>query len=46
MKENKLTITINKPIDYVFEFTTNPKNTPLWFSTIAEEKASQFPPEI
>ena len=30
VKDNRLTIQINKPKSKVFEFTTNPKNTPLW----------------
>ena len=45
MKENKLTITINKPVAEVFAFTTNPKNTPLWIPSIKEEIAD-FPPKI
>lgn len=46
MQENKITITINKPIEEVFEFTTNPKNTPLWVSFIDEEVTDEFPPKI
>jgi hypothetical protein len=38
MKENKLTIRINKPISEVFDFTINPKNTSLWLESIVEEK--------
>jgi len=34
MKENKITIIINKPIREVFEFTTYPKNTHLWIPSI------------
>jgi uncharacterized protein YndB with AHSA1/START domain len=32
MRENKILIVIDKPVKEVFEFTTNPKNTPLWIS--------------
>ena len=46
MQENKITIIINKPIEEVFEFTTNPKNTPLWISFIEEEITEEFPPKI
>jgi uncharacterized protein YndB with AHSA1/START domain len=46
MQENKITIVINKPIDKVFEFTTNPKNTHLWISSIVEEIAEEYPPKI
>ena len=46
MRENKVTITINRPVEEVFEFTTNPKNTHLWIPSIQEEVADEFPPKI
>ncbi|MFH0856873.1 MAG: hypothetical protein V1860_03180 [bacterium] len=46
MKKNKITISINKPIKEVFEFTINPKNTHLWVSSIKEEIAEEYPPKI
>jgi uncharacterized protein YndB with AHSA1/START domain len=46
MQENKITILINKPIEEVFEFTTNPKNTHLWIPSIVEEVAEEYPPKI
>ena len=46
MKENKIKIIINKSVKEVFEFTTNPKNTPLWISSIKEEVAEEYPPKI
>jgi len=46
MRENKITVTIDKPIDEVFEFTTNPKNTHLWIPSISEEVADEYPPKI
>ncbi len=46
MKENKITVVINKPIEKVFEFTTNPKNTPLWIPSIEKEIAEQYPPKV
>ena len=46
MQKNKITIIINKPIEEVFEFTTNPKNTPLWIPSIKEEIAEEYPPKI
>lgn len=46
MKENKVTVIINKPIEVVFEFTTNPKNTHLWIPSIQEEIAEEYPPKI
>jgi uncharacterized protein YndB with AHSA1/START domain len=45
MQENKITIAINKPIEEVFEFTTNPKNTHLWIPSIDEEIADKYPPK-
>lgn len=46
MKENKVNITINKPVEDVFEFTTNPKNTHLWIFSIQEEVSDEFPPKV
>lgn len=46
MQENKITIIIDKPIEEVFEFTTNPKNTHLWIPSIEEEIADEHPPKI
>lgn len=46
MQENRLKVMINKPIDVVFEFTTNPKNTHLWVPFVDEEVAEEFPPKI
>jgi len=46
MQENRIVIIIDKPIEEVFEFTTNPKNTHLWVPFIEEEIAEEFPPKI
>ena len=46
MQENKITIIINKPIEEIFQFTTNPKNTHLWISLIEKEIADEYPPKI
>ncbi|MCK4636101.1 MAG: hypothetical protein KAT32_04525 [Candidatus Moranbacteria bacterium] len=43
MQEKKFKITIKKPIDEVFTFTTNPKNTHLWVPFVDEEVANEFP---
>jgi len=37
MKENLISIKINKPIKKVFEFTINPKNTHIWINSIKKE---------
>lgn len=46
MKENKLTITINKPITDVFEFTINPDKTPEWINSIVSEQTNEWPPRV
>ena len=46
MRENKITVIINKTVEDVFEFTTNPKNTHLWIPSIQEEIAEEYPPKI
>ena len=46
MKENKITVIIDKPIDEVFEFTTNPRNTHLWIPFISEEVTDEYPPRV
>ncbi|OGI15703.1 hypothetical protein A3K63_04725 [Candidatus Micrarchaeota archaeon RBG_16_49_10] len=40
MRRNILTIDIRKPVDIVFRFTLNPKNTPKWIPSILEERTS------
>jgi len=46
MRENKITVVIDKPIDKVFEFTTNPQNTHLWIPSISVEVSDEYPPKI
>ncbi len=46
MRENKITVIIDKPIEEVFEFTTIPQNTHLWIPSISEEVADEYPPKI
>jgi hypothetical protein len=46
MKENKVTIQINKSIEEVFEFTINPNNTPLWIEHLEKEETNEYPPKI
>jgi hypothetical protein len=43
MKENKLVVFINAPIDRVFSFTITPPNSTLWIPGIIEEKTSEWP---
>lgn len=38
-----LQIRIDKPVEEVFEFVTNPKNTPTWIDSIEQEETSEWP---
>lgn len=43
MKSNKLTIHVNRSVAEVFDFTINPKNTPLWIESLVKEETSEWP---
>ena len=46
MKDLRLTVRINKPIEEVFEFTTNPANTSRWIDSVTKEVSDAYPPHI
>lgn len=43
MRENKLTIQINKPVHEVFKFTITPPNSTLWIPSVVGEETSEWP---
>lgn len=46
MKENTLTIQINKPVHEVFLWLLDPRNTPLWISSIEKEERNEEPTKL
>ena len=46
MKENRISIRIELPVSRVFDFTTNPENTPKWIGSIVEEKTNEWPVRV
>jgi len=46
MRENKIPVRINKSLEDVFKFTTNPEKTHLWIPSIVEEISEKYPPRV
>ena len=46
MQKNKILVKIKKPIEEVFAFTINPKNTSLWIDSIEKEQTDMWPVKI
>lgn len=46
MKQNTLSVEIDKPVGEVFEFTTNPNNTSHWIASIIHEEVNETPIKV
>jgi hypothetical protein len=46
MRENRLTIRIQKSIHEVFKYTITPPNTKFWVDSIVDEKTSEWPVRV
>ena len=46
MKENKLTIFINKPVKKVFQYSLESNNVPKWITSIKKEIPSERPVKV
>ncbi|MEO6509190.1 MAG: hypothetical protein ABIO02_04505 [Patescibacteria group bacterium] len=43
MKDKKLSIQIHKPLQVIFEYVTNPVNTPEWVDSFEHEETNEWP---
>ena len=43
MRENKISVAIDRSVSEVYEFTTNPSNTHLWIDGIVHEETNEYP---
>ena len=46
MKENTISVFINRPVEEVFTFSLDSSKLPLWFESIAEEIPSEVPAKL
>ena len=46
MRENKLTIFINRPVKEVFEYSLESNNVPKWITSIKEEIPEERPVKL
>ena len=43
MKDKRLAVVINKPVNEVFSYTTNPDNTSKWIDSVVHEETNEQP---
>lgn len=46
MKENKIAVSINVPVSFVYEFTINPNKTHLWVPGMQKEETNEWPVRV
>jgi len=46
MKENKISIQINRPVSEIFDFTIDPNNTHKWIDIVEKEETNEWPVKI
>jgi len=46
MKDNKLSIKINVPVDLLFSFTITPPNSTLWLPATLKEETNELPVKV
>jgi len=46
MKDNKLSIKINVPVERLFSFTITPPNSTLWLSSTIKEETNELPVKV
>jgi hypothetical protein len=46
MKENKISVEINKSVSDIFLFTINPSNTAKWIEGIKKEETNEWPVKV
>jgi hypothetical protein len=46
VKQNRISIEIEKPVEQVYEYTINPINTPKWIEHLEVEETNEYPVKL